>query len=153
MDEIAARLSEIIAESGPGSIALYAGTFSFHYPLGNETGRAFMKAIGSPMRFSSGSIDQPGKGIARRCTARWSAGPQPFTEADTWILVGANPTVSMWGGIPQYNPAKRLRDAKARGMKLIVIDPAPHRGRRRTPTCTSSPSRARTRRSWPACSG
>ena len=29
----------------------------------------------------------------------------------------------MWGGIPQYNPAKRLREARRRGMKLIVIDP------------------------------
>ena len=82
-----------------------------------------MKAIGSNMRFSSGSIDQPGKGIARALHGTWSAGPQPFSEADTWILVGANPTISMWGGIPQYDPAKRLRDAKANGMKLIVIDP------------------------------
>ena len=82
-----------------------------------------MKAIGSNMRFSSGSIDQPGKGIARALHGTWSAGPQPFSEADTWMLVGANPTISMWGGIPQYDPAKRLRDAKANGMKLIVIDP------------------------------
>ena len=123
MDEIAARLSDIIRESGPRSVALYAGTFSFHYPLGNEMGRAFMKAIGSNMRFSSGSIDQPGKGIARALHGTWSAGPQPFSEADTWILVGANPTISMWGGIPQYDPAKRLREAKANGMRLIVIDP------------------------------
>ena len=50
-----------------------------------------MKAIGSTMRFSSGSIDQPGKGIARALHGTWSAGPQPFSESDTWMLVGANP--------------------------------------------------------------
>lgn len=123
MDEIAARLRDIVDESGPRSVALYAGTFSFHYPVGNEVAKGFMNAIGSKMRFSSGSIDQPGKGIARALHGTWSAGPQPFSEADTWMLVGANPTISMWGGIPQFDPAKRLRDAKARGMRLIVIDP------------------------------
>lgn len=123
LDEIAARLADIVREHGPRSVALYAGTFSFHYPAGNEMARAFMNAIGSPMRFSSGAIDQPGKGVARALHGTWSAGPQPFDRADTWMLVGANPTVSMWGGIPQYNPGKRLREAKARGMQLIVIDP------------------------------
>ncbi len=102
---------------------MYTGTFSFHYPSGAEMAKAFMKAIGSPMRFSSGAIDQPGKGIARALHGTWNGGPQPFDEADSWILVGANPTISMWGGIPQYNPAKRLREARQRGMKLIVIDP------------------------------
>ena len=29
----------------------------------------------------------------------------------------------MWGGIPQYNPARRLHEAKKRGMQFIVIDP------------------------------
>jgi anaerobic selenocysteine-containing dehydrogenase len=123
LDEIAARLTDLIAANGPRSVALYSGTFSFHYPLGNEMGKGFMNAIGSKMRFSSGAIDQPGKGVARALHGMWSAGPQPFSEADTWMLIGANPTISMWGGIPQYNPAKRLRDAKQRGMSLIVIDP------------------------------
>jgi len=123
LDEVAARLTDLVAEHGPRSLALYSGTFSFHYPVANEMGKALMQAIGSKMRFSSGAIDQPGKGVARALHGTWSAGPQPFSEADTWMLVGANPTISMWGGIPQYNPAKRLRDAKARGMKLIVIDP------------------------------
>jgi anaerobic selenocysteine-containing dehydrogenase len=31
--------------------------------------------------------------------------------------------VSMWGGVPQYNPMQRLREAKQRGMRLVVIDP------------------------------
>jgi anaerobic selenocysteine-containing dehydrogenase len=84
---------------------------------------AFMQAIGSPMKFSSGSIDQPGKPMAVAFHGRWHAGPQPFSESDTWMLVGANPVVSKWGGIPQYNPAKRLHEALKRGMKMVVIDP------------------------------
>lgn len=123
MDDIAERISAIIAQHGPRSVALYGATFSFPYPLGWMTGYGWMDAIKSPMKFSSGSIDQPGKPMAVSLHGRWNAGPQPFSESDTWMLVGANPVVSKWGGIPQYNPAKRLHDAKKRGLKLIVIDP------------------------------
>ncbi len=84
---------------------------------------AFMDAIGSPMRFTNATIDQPGKPIAMAMHGRWGAGPQAFADADVCLLVGANPLVSMWGGIPAFNPAKRLHEARARGLKLIVIDP------------------------------
>ena len=47
---------------------------------------------------------------------------RPFAEADVWMFVGTNPLVSMWG-TPQYSPAKRMHDARKRGMKTIVIDP------------------------------
>ena len=123
LDEIAATLTELIEKHGPRSVALYAATYSFPYPAGGAMAAAFMKAIGSPMSFSSGSIDQPGKPVAIALHGRWNAGPQTFSDSDTWLLVGANPVVSKWGGIPQYNPAKRLHDALQRGMKLIVIDP------------------------------
>jgi anaerobic selenocysteine-containing dehydrogenase len=123
MDEIAERIRRIVGEHGPRALALYLGTFSYLYVPGQELAAAFMTALGSPMIFTSGTIDQPGKVIAQAYHGSWNAGPQPFSEADTWILVGANPVVSKWGGIPQFNPAKRLRDAKRRGMKLIVIDP------------------------------
>ena len=123
LDEIAAKLTDIIEKHGPRAVAVYAATFAFPYPAGGAMARAFMQAIGSPMQFTSGSIDQPGKPVAIALHGRWHAGPQTFSEADTWMLVGANPVISKWGGIPQYNPAKRLHDALKRGMKLIVIDP------------------------------
>jgi anaerobic selenocysteine-containing dehydrogenase len=84
---------------------------------------SFMDAIGSPMRFSNATIDQPGKPISMALHGKWGAGPQDFADADVCMLVGANPLVSMWGGIPSFNPAKRLHEARQRGLKLIVIDP------------------------------
>ena len=123
MDEIAGKLAGIVAKYGPRSVAMYSGTFSFHYPLSGMLANAWMNAIGSPMRFSSGSIDQPGKAIASTLHGKWGGGPQMFSDADVWMLVGANPVISMWGGIPQYNPWKRLVEAKRRGLKLVVIDP------------------------------
>jgi len=54
---------------------------------------------------------------------RWGAGPQPFDASDVCLIIGANPLLSMWGGVPPFNPARRLHQARKRGLKLIVIDP------------------------------
>jgi anaerobic selenocysteine-containing dehydrogenase len=120
---IAGDLQRILAQHGPRSVAIYGGTFSHFCSAGVMLRDAFMDAIGSPMRFSNATIDQPGKPISMALHGRWGAGPQAFADADVCLLVGANPLVSMWGGIPTFNPAKRLHEARARGLKLIVIDP------------------------------
>ena len=120
---IAADLQRILAQHGPRSVAMYGGTFSHFCSAGVMLRDAFMDAIGSPMRFSNATIDQPGKPISMALHGRWGAGPQAFADADVCLLVGANPLVSMWGGIPTFNPAKRLHEARARGLRLIVIDP------------------------------
>ena len=120
---IAGRLRSILATHGPRAVAMYGGTFSHFCPAGVMLRDAFMDAIGSPMRFTNATIDQPGKPISMALHGRWGAGPQAFADADVCLLVGANPLVSMWGGIPSFNPAKRLHEARARGLQLIVIDP------------------------------
>ncbi len=121
--EIAAKTRAILERHGPRSIAMYGGTFSHFCPAGVMLREAFMDAIGSPMRFSNATIDQPGKPISMALHGKWGAGPQDFADADVCLLIGANPLVSMWGGIPSFNPARRLHEARKRGLKLIVIDP------------------------------
>jgi anaerobic selenocysteine-containing dehydrogenase len=123
LDGIARDLSRILATHGPRAVAMYGGTFSHFCPAGVMARDAFMDAIGSPMRFTNATIDQPGKPISMALHGRWGAGPQAFADADVCLLVGANPLVSMWGGIPSFNPAKRLHEARGRGLQLIVIDP------------------------------
>ena len=120
---IAGELQGIISRHGPRSVAMYSGTFSHFCPAGVMLRDAFMDALGSPLRFTNATIDQPGKPISMALHGRWGGGPQAFADADVCLLVGANPLVSMWGGIPTFNPAKRLHEARARGLKLIVIDP------------------------------
>jgi anaerobic selenocysteine-containing dehydrogenase len=117
------RIASADALAGPRSIAMYGGTFSHFCSAGVMLREAFMDAIGSPMRFSNATIDQPGKPISMALHGKWGAGPQDFADADVCLLVGANPLVSMWGGIPSFNPARRLHEARKRGLKLIVIDP------------------------------
>jgi len=121
--EIAVKTRSILDRYGPRSIAMYGGTFSHFCPAGVMLREAFMDAIGSPMRFTNATIDQPGKPISMALHGKWGAGPQDFADADVCLLIGANPLVSMWGGIPSFNPARRLHEARKRGLKLIVIDP------------------------------
>ncbi len=122
ISQIAQRLRAIVDQHGPGSVALYTGTYALAPPASMLAG-AFMNALGSPMSFSCGSIDQPGKFLARALHGRWHGGGQPFASADAWLFVGTNPALSGLGGIPTLNPAWHLQRALKRGIKLIVIDP------------------------------
>ncbi|MFK7895471.1 MAG: molybdopterin-dependent oxidoreductase [Myxococcota bacterium] len=123
MDEIAARVQDIVDQYGPRSVALYPGTYSGPHPASIPAGVGWMLGLGSKMVFTSAAIDQPGKHVANAIHGRWLGGSDTFDESDVWMLVGNNPLISMSGGIPPSNPSKRLRDAKKRGLKLIVIDP------------------------------
>lgn len=123
MDEISARLQAIVAQHGPRSVAVYTGTSGQSYPGGANMAAALLQAIGSPMFFTPNPIDSPGKQIAASAHGNWLAGDLPFAGADTWLLVGMNPVISKANGVPFNNPAQRLKEEVARGMKLIVIDP------------------------------
>ncbi len=125
MDEIAAKLREIIDRDGPRAVATYNGTYAFLYGGLLTVARAWHKGLGSPSMYTSASIDQPGKGVAAMRHGVWGGGDERLEQADVLVMVGTNPLASMFGG-PRFspnNPWKRLHDAKKRGMKLIVIDP------------------------------
>jgi anaerobic selenocysteine-containing dehydrogenase len=129
--EIAQRLGAIVAEHGPESVALYNGTYALAPPVGMVSG-AFMHGLGSPMTFSCGSIDQPGKLLAQALHGRWHGGAQPFATAETWLFIGTNPAISGLGGVPTVNPNWHLTRALKRGIQLVVIDP------RRTETASKA---------------
>ena len=121
--EIAARVRAIVAESGPRAVALYVGTNSLPYPASPAFATAWLRALGSRMFFTSNTIDQPGKQIAAALHGAWHAGAQDFATAGTWLVVGQNPLVSKSAGIPSQNPGRKLAEAIARGLALVVIDP------------------------------
>jgi anaerobic selenocysteine-containing dehydrogenase len=120
--EIAERLRSIVAEHGPRAVALYIGTHGYINFPAQALSYSLMKAIGSPMVFNTATIDQPGKGIAMALHGIWLAGTPPIESWDALLLVGANPIVSMTGGLG-VNPARTLKQGQYRGMKLIVVDP------------------------------
>ena len=86
--------------------------------------RYFLHAIGSNKMFSPATIDQSAKFVAANRVGIWTPGRVPFGEGDVFLLVGGNPLLSVaTPGFDTRNPSKRLKEAKARGMKFIVIDP------------------------------
>ncbi len=123
MEEVAAKLKDIVDKYGPRSVALYTGTSGQPYPAGQSMSIAFLQAIGSPMFFTPNTIDQPGKQVAAAAHGNWLAGDIDFAQADAWLLVGLNPVLAKSVGVPTHNPAQRLKDAVNRGMQLIVVDP------------------------------
>ena len=123
MDEVAERVRAIVDEHGPRSVALYIGTYSGPYLASAPAAVGWLLGLKSRMVFTASTIDQPGKSISNALHGRWLAGGYLFDEGDSWLLVGTNPIVSMSGGISAANPGRRLREARAQGRKLVVIDP------------------------------
>lgn len=120
--EIAEKLRSIIDDHGPSAVAAYMGTNVIANLGSSPFGTAFMNALGSPMIFTPNTIDKPGKPIAKALHGQWMAPAQGFDDPLVSLLIGTNPLVS-YTGLPTGNPGKWLSAAKARGMKLIVIDP------------------------------
>jgi anaerobic selenocysteine-containing dehydrogenase len=125
LEEIAERAAELVEARGARALGLFRGTLNYRSTAGLIMSEAFMRAIGSPSIFSTATIDQSAKFVAQGRIGTWRGGPQPFEESDVWAFVGYNPLVSVQGGMgfPALNPARRLKEAKARGMKILVIDP------------------------------
>jgi anaerobic selenocysteine-containing dehydrogenase len=120
LDQIAARLRSILREDGPEAIAALRGTLSYsNYML-----PSFVRSIGSHGFYSTMTIDQSAKWVCCERLGTWAGGREPFASADVMLLVGANPLVSLstFNFVNQH-PVQSMRSAKARGMKLIVIDP------------------------------
>ncbi len=126
LDDIAERIREIIERCGPRAVASYTGTGAFQNAISMPAAVAFHAGIGSPSFYTSITIDQPAHLTARLRMGAWDAGWQNFRDADVVMAIGYNPLVSSYapaGGLQGTNPFVTLRRAKARGMKLIVIDP------------------------------
>lgn len=125
LDEIAQRLSGIMAQYGPRAVAIYDGTYAWNAATLPVT-RAWCEGIGSPSYYTSVTIDQPAKQIAPSRCGTWGGGGHAFATADVVMVVGNNPIVSHYaplGGIPPFNPVKRLHEAKRRGLTVICVDP------------------------------
>jgi anaerobic selenocysteine-containing dehydrogenase len=125
LDEIAERVQRIVDESGPHSIAGFLGTTGYFNVPASQMLIAWLDALGSRSFFSSFTIDCSSKAVTAGRLGSWDAGRHPFASSDVWLAFGNNPMVSLsrQAGLAWGNPAKEMKEATARGMKLIVVDP------------------------------
>ncbi len=115
LDEIAARLRQIIGTYGPESVAVS----SLRGNVSGDQGmiRRFMNLIGSP-NFISGLHMCEGNTLQVHRATFGTSIAEDLSSANCILLVGHNPHRGNWAG-----QAAQLDAALARGAKLIVLDP------------------------------
>ncbi len=126
LDEIAAKTRELIERCGGRSVATYNGSWAWSNLPTLPLSKSFHQAIDSPSVFSPMTLDQPAKAFMLCRFGLWAGGIHTFKDADVVMFIGNNPVLSQYapaGGLPPYNPSRRLQDALNDGLQLIVIDP------------------------------
>ncbi|MBL6814387.1 MAG: molybdopterin-dependent oxidoreductase, partial [Pseudomonadales bacterium] len=115
MDEIAAKLSAITQKYGPESFAV--STSGWNTQTTHSLDRRFMNLLGSPNWISGVALCAGNTAAVNRLTYGWFP-MADFGSTNCIVLFGHNPRKHSW--TPIYNA---IRAAKARGAKVIVLDP------------------------------
>ncbi|UZW58292.1 molybdopterin-dependent oxidoreductase (plasmid) [Sphingobium sp. JS3065] len=124
LGEIADRLRAIVEESGPDSVGLFKGTQTYQNATASQMLVDWMAALGSQNYFTTLTIDQSCHAVTKARMGAWNAGKHRLEDSDVALLIGTNPLVSKGGySLLDYDPSRRLKAARQRGLKLIVIDP------------------------------
>ncbi|HEX6149447.1 molybdopterin-dependent oxidoreductase [Nocardioides sp.] len=125
LDLVADRLAETINRHGGDAVGVYLGNPNVH-SLGFAThGVPLVKALRTRNRFSASSVDQ----IPHQLVASLLYGHQlmiPITDIDRtsyFLVFGANPMASNGSLMTVPDFPNRLRDLKARGGRMVVVDP------------------------------
>ena len=123
--EIAARLNAIRAEHGPHAVALYTGNpagYSYSHMLASG---GWIKAIGSRNSYGAGSQDNLGVYLSSKFLfgSHFRRPVPDFDRTRHLLVVAANPLVSQGTMIHAPDVKRRLADIRARGGKVVVVDP------------------------------
>ena len=125
LDDIAARLTAIIATHGGQSVGQYFGNpAAFGYATSLWPG-LFMARIGSRHLYSAGSQDINSRFVASKLLYG-AASQLPFPDlprTDFLLMLGANPFVSHGSAVRAPRIKEDLADIVKRGGRVVVIDP------------------------------
>lgn len=125
LDEAARRVAEIQRKHGRHAVAVYLGNPSVHSHGALLAGAYFGKALSTKARFSATSVDQlPHMLAALQMFGHQLLMPVPDVDrTDYFLMLGANPLASNGSLMTAPGIKRRLEALKARGGKLVVIDP------------------------------
>jgi len=124
-DEVAERLLDVQARHGPDAVAIYLGNPNVH-SLGAMThGLPFIRALRTRNRYSATSVDQlPHHLAATTMFGHMLVLPIPDIDRTAFFLaLGANPLASNGSMMTAPGMPLRLKALKARGGRLVVVDP------------------------------
>src|SRR5258708_23964574 len=121
--EISEKVQRILGENGPRSIAGFLGSPSIEQPASGPLIIAFLAAIGSPMFFTSATLDQPGRAVGDALHGVWQGGRTRTDDWDVFLLIGSNPIVSK--SHFSQNPCAHPKHVMRCGSKPIPIEAPP----------------------------
>ena len=110
-------------EHGPAAVGAYFGTAAVFDANLYWAGARFLKRLGSPSKFTSGTIDAPSYPVVRRLMAGvgWLFHSIDFERATMTIFLGTNPVVSHNSHMQGFpNPTARIRELARRGEVWVV---------------------------------
>lgn len=125
LGEVASALARIRDRFGPKAIAVYMGNPLAFCTYGTFAVPAFVRAIGTPHFFTSGSQDCNNKFVASR-EVLGSPLRHPVPDLDYvryLLMIGANPVVSGMSFAQVPRPAEAIRSIRKRGGEVVVVDP------------------------------
>ncbi len=125
LDSVAQKMESVCRQHGVNAIAVYLGNPSVHnYGMLTHAGNLF-RHFRTNNRFSATSVDQ----LPHHLVALWLYGHKfliPIPDIDRteyFLMLGANPLASNGSIWTVPDVRKRIKALKARGGKLVVVDP------------------------------
>ncbi|MBM7060471.1 molybdopterin oxidoreductase family protein [Pseudomonas sp. UL073] len=122
---VAEKLADIQARHGQNSVAVYQGNPSVHnYGLMTHS-NYFLGQLKTRNRYSATSVDQlPHHLVSHLMYGHGLLIPIPdIDHTDFMLILGGNPLASNGSIMTVPDVEKRLKAIKARGGKLVVVDP------------------------------
>src|SRR5829696_2774387 len=122
---VAERLGPLIEAHGRDAVAVYVGNPAAHGLAALLYGRVLLKALGTRSVFSASTVDQRPKEISSALMFGTPLSvPVPDVDRTMHLLMlGANPLASNGSLMTAPDIRGRLRALRARGGKLVVVDP------------------------------
>jgi len=122
---ISERLGPLMETHGRDAVAVYVGNPSAHGLAPLLYGRALLKTLGTRSVYSASTVDQRPKEIANALMygAPLSVAIPDVDRTQHLLMLGANPLASNGSLMTAPDMRGRLKALRARGGKLVVVDP------------------------------
>ncbi|MEJ6067981.1 molybdopterin-dependent oxidoreductase, partial [Psychrobacter sp. 16-Bac2893] len=125
LDKVAAGIGAVQKQHGKNAFGVYLGNPNVHNLGGMLTIKYLLNSLKTRSRFSATSVDQlPHHIVSIHLFGHMLRIPVPDVNRTQYMLIiGGNPLASNGSIMTAPNMRQKLKDIKARGGKVVVIDP------------------------------
>jgi anaerobic selenocysteine-containing dehydrogenase len=123
--EAGRRLRPVLERDGPAAVTAYIGNPTAHNFSLSRYVPAFVAMAGLPVLYSAGTVDQWPKNLACALLfgGMWTIPVPDLDRTDHLLMLGANPHASQGSLLAAPDVLGRLDGIRARGGKVVVVDP------------------------------